>query len=215
MLTYTDPTEGQADMMTVRQIERLWTGRFYDRLLGDLLANRPEQAIRPRAGGSALLAAAAAMIRLDELSQSDAPIFTLLLRTLLAAQDADGGWGDLLTTPWAIRALLVDAGAGAALERGLAFLASLQQVDGIWPGIPIRRLPADPWISACILFHLGDSPRFRASVRLPDAVKWFARSASALDPDTRSIWELARPRCVMPRLNDLLYAAGSPFRPSP
>src|SRR5271170_7596948 len=121
-------------MMTVRQIERLWTAKSYEKLLTELLCNRAEGGMLDRLAGSpAILAAANAMIRLDELNQSDAGVFGLLLRTILAAQEADGGWGDPLATAWCLRALALDRGCGDAVERGIDYLASLQQDAGIWP----------------------------------------------------------------------------------
>jgi len=189
--------------MTVKQIERNWLAREYARLSDELLTNRPEGMYRQRLSASpALCAAAAGMIRLDELNQSDVPVFGLLLRTLLAAQESDGGWGDLVTTAWGLRALLLDRGGGLAVARGLAYVAALQQSQGIWPAIPIRRMPADPLVSAFVLFQLGDSDDFRRAVRFADATVWFnsrcaggQSTTSELDGESRTMWERARLRC--------------------
>jgi len=190
-------------MMTVRQIERLWTAKSYDKLMDSLLRGRWEgEHGREVCGASAVVAGSLAMIRLDELNQSDAPIFRQLLRTVLAAQESDGGWGEVTATVWALRALLIDGGGGAAVERGMAHLAELQQAEGIWPGIPLRRMPADPLVSAFILAELGDSGGFRRRVRFMDAVNWFTVRSTlpgdggrVLDDESRAMWGRARLRC--------------------
>jgi len=167
-------------MMTVRQIERLWTTRAYDRLLDELLANRPEGECRRKLPASrAMVAAAMGMIRLDELSQTDAPVFRVMLQTILAAQESDGGWGDLVTSAWCLRALSINQGRGTALDRGMDYLANLQRDEGLWPAIPIRRLPADPFVSAFILYQLGDIAQFRQRVKFTEAVDWFSARAAA------------------------------------
>jgi len=183
-------------MMTVRQIERHWNAKTYDRLVGDLLIARPESGFRlgldlERPVGSAALA----VIRLDELDQSHAKIYPKLIKTILLAQEADGGWGDLVSTALCLRALFCGQGNGIAIDRGLKYLADLQKSEGIWPNIPIRRTPADPYVSALILYELGDQKAFRAAVRLEDAVGWFTAKESILDGPTRDLWHRARTRC--------------------
>jgi hypothetical protein len=183
-------------MMTVRQIERLWTANSQEKLLDSLLRGRWEAAFGERLCASpAVTAAALGMIRLDELSQSDAPVFGVLLRTILATQESDGGWGDLPATAWSLRALLIDGGSGVAVERGMTYLGGLQQAAGIWPAIPIRRMPADPLVSAFILCQLGDSGRFRRRVRFAEAVGWFEANSELLDEETRAIWSRAKLHC--------------------
>jgi hypothetical protein len=183
-------------MMTVWQIERLWTAQSYEKLAEVLLQNRWEGAFGQRVrSGSAIVAAALALIRLDELGQSDAPVFGKLVRTLVATQECDGGWGDVAATTWALRALLINNGSGAAVDRGMAYLAGLQKSEGIWPNIPIRRTPADPFISAFILFQLAESGEFRRRVRFADAVDWFRGNCRHLDIDSRGMWERAQLRC--------------------
>src|SRR4029077_1477677 len=118
-------------------------------------------------------AAALAVIRLDELSQSYLPLYSRLIRAILCQQQEDGGWGDLPTTALCLRALLAGNGDGVAIERGLDYLASLQKDEGIWPAAPIRRLPEDARVSLFILYQLGDHPRFRESVDFSRAVSWF------------------------------------------
>lgn len=183
-------------MTTLRQIERLWAARRYESLFRQLLAARPEASFRLEVElARALPAAALALIRLDELCQSHQPLANELLRTILAAQESDGGWGDPMTTALCLRALLTGRGTGDSIDRGLFYLANLQKSDGIWPNAPLRRLPADPFASAFILHQLGDQPRFRSAVRFFDALNWFDRHESTLDPESRRLWDRAAVRC--------------------
>jgi len=189
-------------MMTVRQIERHWNARNYGRLLADLLAARPEASLHlgiDMARPPAAAAAALAIIRLDELSQSDRKVHQPLLRAILSAQQADGGWGDFVITALCLRALLCGNGNGIAIERGMKYLADLQKPEGIWPNVPIRRMPADPYVSALILYQLADQPRFRQTIRIGDAVKWFARNQPNLDAESRELWQRASRRCPAPQ----------------
>lgn len=183
-------------MITVRQIEREWEGKSYARLFNALLAARPEAALRLGLDSSRPVPVAAlAIIRLDELSQSHVKLYSKLVKTLLAAQESDGGWGDLLTTALCLRALLCGNGNGLAIERGMGYLAAMQKAEGIWPQVPIRRMPADPYLSALILYQLGDQPAFRSAVRLSDAANWFSLHEGSLDDQTRSLWNRVRIRC--------------------
>jgi hypothetical protein len=183
-------------MITVRQIEREWESKGYARLFASLLAARPEAGFRLGLdAGRAVPVAAMAIIRLDELSQSHVKLYSKLVKTLVAAQEADGGWGDLLTTALCVRALLCGNGNGASIERGLGYLAALQKAEGIWPQIPIRRMPADSYLSALILYQLGDQPVFRRAVRLNDAANWFSLHEHSLDSETQSLWNRVRVRC--------------------
>jgi len=183
-------------MMTVRHIERLWNSKSYQRLFADLVAARPEatfafdRELATLPGVSAL-----AIIRLDELSQSHVPVYTRLVRTVLASQREDGGWGDLATTALCLRALLCGNGDGVAIERGLAWLADLQKDEGIWPSAPLRRMPEDPLVSLFILFELGDNPRFRHAVRFYDALTWFQRYCSELQRPAHAMWDRVKLRC--------------------
>jgi len=182
-------------MMTVRQIERNWESKTYDRLLGDLLIARPESGFRLGLDPARpVCSAALAVIRLDELDQSNAKIYPKLIKTILLSQEADGGWGDLVTTALCLRALFCGQGHGLAIDRGLKYLADLQKSEGIWPNIPIRRMPADPYVSALILYELADHKAFRAAVRLDDAITWFTAHESQLDDPTRDLWRRARTR---------------------
>jgi hypothetical protein len=179
-------------MITVRQIDRLWSAKAFDRLLEQLISPRPESSDRllSQLPGS-LPAAAMAVIRLDELSQSFAPLYSQLVRTILSEQRPDGGWGDVMTTALCLRALLCGNGNGLAVERGLASLASLQKEQGIWPSMPVRRMPVDPYASAFVLLHLGSSEAFRNAVRVEDAKNWFDSNELALDEPARKLWSHA------------------------
>lgn len=183
-------------MITVRQIERHWEAKAYDKLFGELLLARPEGSFRLGFDTArALPAAALAIIRLDELSQSHVKLYSKLVKAVLSAQEADGGWGDLVTSALCLRALFCGNGNGVAIERGLAYLAGLQKSEGIWPNIPIRRMPADAYVSALILYQLGDNPAFRKAVRISDAATWFALHEPSLDAETRALWNRVRVRC--------------------
>lgn len=183
-------------MMTVRQIERDWESRAYAKLFAALVVARPEAGFRLKLDtGNPIPAAAMAVIRLDELSQSHVKLYSKLIKTILAAQEADGGWGDLLTTALCLRALFSGQGNGAAIERGLGYLAALQKTEGIWPQIPIRRMPAEPYLSALILYQLADRSAFRNAVRVDDAARWFALHGSSLDDESRNLWTRVQVRC--------------------
>ena len=187
-------------MVTVRQMERDWDGRRYERLLGSLTAARPEENFTfDVAAGRAVPAAAMALVRLDELNQSHVPLYGRLVRALLAAQSAtDGGWGDPAVTALCLRALMAGRGNGLAVERGLDDLAGLQKTEGIWPAGPIRRMAADAVTSAFILYQLGDKPAFRGAVRFDEALEWFESRGRRLERDAREWWELARMKCNCP-----------------
>ena len=187
-------------MLTVRQMEREWVERKYEKLFDALVAARPE-ATYPfdLSGGRAIPAAAMALVRLDELNQSHVPLYGRLVRALLAAQSAtDGGWGDPAVTALCLRALTAGRGNGLAVERGLDYLAGLQKSDGLWPAGPIRRMAADPVTTAFLLYQLGDKPAFRGAVRFDEAMDWFESRGRRLDRDARDWWELARMKCLCP-----------------
>lgn len=184
-------------MLTVRQIEKLWQGKCYSQLCRELLSSRPEgEAVG--VGQLTLPAATAALvvIRLDELSQAGVMLCGRLIRTLLRLQEADGGWGDAPTTALCVRALMCNRGDGLAIERGLAYLANLQKPDGLWPAVPIRRLPADPQVSVFVLFELADHAAFRSAVRFDAAMEWFEAHEAALENDepVARLWNLLRTR---------------------
>jgi hypothetical protein len=182
-------------MTTVRQIDRLWAGKQYRRMLLDVGAGRPDLlAVAGRMGGS-VAAAAVAAIRLDELNQAHNPLCAQILRAILALQQADGGWGDPAVTALALRALRANHGGGAAIERGLAYLATLQRDDGAWPDGPIRRLPSDASATAFILVQLGADLMARAALNLDRAVHYLEQNRREPDPAMRKLIERAITRC--------------------
>ena len=183
-------------MITVRQIERAWNARTYEKLFRELVSTRPESGFQfEMEQGRAIPAAAMAVIRLDELSQSYVPLCGKLVRALLAGQESDGGWGDAMTSALCIRALLCSGGDGVAIDRGLNYLANLQKAEGAWPAVPLRRMAADGYVTAFILYELGDKARFRSAVQFDTAIQWFETNESQLDREARRMWERARHRC--------------------
>src|SRR5215216_947988 len=107
-------------MQTVRQIERFFSAKQYTRLARDLLLARPESSARLLAElAQPAPAAALALIRLDELHQAHHPLSQRLLRTILSSQEADGGWGDPVSTAVCLRALLLNRGAGLSVQHAL------------------------------------------------------------------------------------------------
>jgi len=200
-------------MITVRQIERLWKDQSYQAMLGELTGVRPEgrvASVASELGAEAvksLSAAAMGVIRLDELNQSHCPLYAHLLNRILQAQQDDGAWaGDLMVTALCVRALCTCRGEVPAIDHGVKYLADLQQPAGIWPRVPIRRMPSDAAVSAYILLQLGDESRFAGQVRLRDAVRWFETHAVELDADARQLWHHARLRC-RPRMMPASEAA--------
>ena len=177
-------------MQTTRQIDRLWNARAYARLADELLRPRTEYSPRLAAelASSTPAVAALALIRLDELTQPHHPLNAKLIRTILAAQEGDGGWGDPLVTALCLRALLCSRGHGVAVELGLTYLANLQKDSGLWPAEPLRRMPEDPFVSAFILHQLIDHPQFRDAINLDAALTWFATHQPTLDPTTQRLY---------------------------
>jgi len=184
-------------MMTVRQMERLWNTQKHRQLLDELLIARPEApyARRLREGACALPAAAIGIIRLEELAQSHVPLYSTLQHAILSAQEVDGGWGDPMITALCTRSLETCHGTGLALQRALAQLANLQQDQGAWPAVPLRRMPADGVVTAFILSQLADSAAFRNAARFDAAVNWFETHLRQLDWESRQCWERIRLRC--------------------
>lgn len=183
-------------MITVRLMERLWASKRYGNIVREMLASRPEASLRLEMElGRAAPAAALILIRLDELSQQNAPLYGKLVRVILAEQQSDGGWGDLFSTAVCLRALLCGSGQGDAIDAGLAYLAALQKDDGAWPTAPLRRMPADAFASAFIVLQLSDRPAFRQTVRFADALAWPEENPEAIEPCSKPLWQLVRLRC--------------------
>ena len=158
-------------MMTARQIERQWTARAYNSLFSTLNAARPESDFAKATKVTPPAAAALAIIRLDELTLARAPSTPTWSapapRKAVDGQPGPGGWGDPAITALCLRHLLCSNGQGTAISRGLHYLAELQKPEGIWPGLPNRRMPLDPLVSAYVLYELGDRPEFRRRRPLP------------------------------------------------
>jgi hypothetical protein len=176
-------------MLTVRHLEREWNSGAFARLMRELLAARGEaspaimsELARP------VPAAAMVMIRLEELGQAHVPLFSKLLKTVLTAQNADGGWKDPLTTALVLRALRLTGGAGPTIDKGFAYLAQLQKDDGLWPAEPIRRMAGDPFVTAWILFHLGKDAIFRRAIRIDDALAAMELLEPSLSADAKRLW---------------------------
>jgi hypothetical protein len=202
-------------MITIRHLERLFDDHQHRRLYRELIAGRPEAtfALEPVLA-RAVPIAALGMIRLDELSQSHTALYRRLLNVVLTAQQPDGGWTDPMTTALCVRGLLAGGGrGGAAVERGLAYLAALQQPRGTWPREPLRRMPLDAFATAFILMQLGDREPFRRAVHFDDATSWFAAAHQSLDAEARRLWSHAAVRCRHAADRDALntlYSAGRP-----
>src|SRR5438105_3178007 len=115
-------------MQTVKQMERLWNARQYNKLFQELLCHRPERLLRLDIDNpGSTVAAAMGIIRLDELNQAHVSLATTLLRAVIASQDNDGGWGDATLTTLCLRALMLGKNTGGeAIARGLSYLAGLQ-----------------------------------------------------------------------------------------
>lgn len=183
-------------MTTLRRIERLWDAKAYPQLLAELLSARPEASPRLHALLERPAAVAAlALLRMDELNQPQGDLGTKLVEAILQTQEADGGWGDAPLTALCVRALTCDSGRGLAIDRGLPYLAMLQRPDHLWPAVPMRRMPADPYVSAFVLYCLGHEPRFAAAVRLEQTLDWFEAHWRELDALTLRLWQAVRRRC--------------------
>jgi len=173
-------------MTTPRLLERLWNERKYPQLIDLLRAGRADldPAVATRLTGPTA-AAALAVIRLDELGQSLHPFASVAIRALIASQQPDGGWGDLAVTAMALRALRCSRGTGHVVTRGMQFLAAMQKPAGAWPTEPIRRLPADPALTAFILLHLAGDGDLARLARVDEALDWLHRHRCEIAPETR------------------------------
>jgi hypothetical protein len=180
-------------MMTLRQIERLWTAKQFPRMVRELISGRPEAVavgLLTRVAGP-VVGAAVGLQRLTELGQAHTPFAVLLIHSLLKQQRTDGGWGDPAVTALVVRALRCNNGQGAAIQRGIASLAMLQKDDGLWPAEPIRRMPADPIASAFIVLMLAEDKGFQAAVNLQRTAEWFDREGGHLDLESAKMWRYA------------------------
>jgi len=181
--------------MTVQHIQKLWDARKYPKLLSELILMRIEADVESDlAEKPSVCAAALGLIRLDELHQSHAPICSKFIRAIIAEQETDGGWGDVMTTALCLAALSLQNGDGQSIDNGMAYLAQLQQPAGIWPRVPMRRMPEDAVVSAFVLLQLADNEKFRQMVRYQDAIAWFESHDLECEPVARTLWGLARVR---------------------
>jgi hypothetical protein len=176
-------------------MERLFEARDFNRLVRDLLEYRPENSetmLRQLTGPT--VAAALAVVRLDEFGQSHHVLSRRLINTLLVRQLADGSWGEPLVTALALRALLTANGQGSAIQRGMHWLASAQRDDGLWQSVRGERFPTDPFTSSAILYWLSEFEVFRLTVRFDDLVHWFDANDTQLDSATVRLWARSQPR---------------------
>jgi len=178
-------------MITLRQIERLWAAGDYVRISCIFMEMRAESSAELIAEFSHQIPAAAmAVIRLDELSQSHVPFCGRMIREIFSSQEADGGWGDAMTTALCLRALMCSGGDGVAIDRGLQYLVNLQRSDGLWPKVPLRRMPGDAYVSAVVLYELAAEPRSGRAIRVGDALAWLDVHQGELDAATTRLWRI-------------------------
>ena len=64
------------------------------------------------------------------------------------------------------------------------------------PMVAPGRMPGDAFVSAFVLFELGENGALRQVARVSDAIDWFAHNLGTLDPDTRRLWDRANAKCV-------------------
>jgi len=167
-------------MMTIRQVDRLWQLKAYDRLIDDLCVGRAEAVggIRQLIHGP-IAAAALVVIRMDELLQGHLPQVARAVRYLIESQEADGGWGDAVTTALCVRALARSGGAGPVVDRGLALLGLLRRDDGEWPREPFKRFEGDPAVTAFVIHQLIETRTPAAKTLIADTVERLAAETPA------------------------------------
>ena len=194
-------------MITLRQLQRLWQVKSFSRMSSLLLEMRAESSLRlAQEVARPLPLAALAIIRLDELSQAHTPFCAQMIRTILAAQEQDGGFGDALTSALCIRALSCCNGHGTAIDRGLKYLATLQKEDGSWPRIALRRFGGDAFITALVLYHLGENEKFIQATRAEAAFDWLSAQEPEMDPETTRVFRLVRMRLAQVPLREPSFA---------
>lgn len=188
-------------MFIARHLERDFRTGDFHHIVISCLEMRPEASVRLVAAiATPVGAAAMAIIRLDELSQNHHPLTARMIRALIATQDADGGWGDVLLTALCVRALSCSHGQGPALDRGIAYLAQLQRTDGAWPSIPLRRMPGDLFVTALVVQQLSEHIRFASAVNLQGALDYLDQRQSEMDLETERLWRsICRRNSATPR----------------
>ena len=194
-------------MITLRQLERLWQEKAFARMSTLLLEMRPESSLRlAQELARPVSIAALAIVRLDELAQSHTAFSSRMIRTILAAQEQDGGFGDALSTALCIRALSCCNGHGSAIERALKYLGTLQKEEGSWPRIPLRRFGGDGFVTAMILYHLGEDEKFIQATRAEAALDWLCAHEAELDAETKRILRTLRLRVAQAPLAEPSFA---------
>lgn len=180
-------------MTTVRQMHSLLSDGQNAKLLGELAQYRgdlPGELVA-ELGGSATAAVAMAAVRLQELNQQRTTLYRALLARLVGSQESNGGWGDVLVTSLAIRALLADPTGKPAAIRGIQLLVATQKDDGSLPREAIRRLPGDATATAFVLVHLSRSQEFAMRFRVEAAINILAQSRPLVSPAVQSLIKLA------------------------
>jgi hypothetical protein len=116
-------------MFTISRVAWLWKRKQYEHIVNLCMDLRHEPLLRLQAAcrDVAVAAAAAAVIRMEELCLSHAPLCGQLLRFIISQQQADGGWGNPALTELCIRALKCEQGQGLVIDRGIGYLAGVRK----------------------------------------------------------------------------------------
>lgn len=180
-------------MTTIRQMQSLLSDGQHAKLLGELSQYRgdlPGELVA-ELGGSATVAVAMAAVRLQELNQSRTTLYRALLARLVGSQESNGGWGDVMTTALAVRALLGDATSKPAAVRGIQLIVGLQKDDGTLPRESLRRMPGDIPATAFVLAHLSRSNEFAHRFRVEAAIGSLTQARPLVSPAVQSLIKLA------------------------
>jgi hypothetical protein len=181
-------------MTTSRRIgDWMQSGAPGKRVIGELVGQRADLPdwLAAELGGSAVAVASVALIRLSELEQTQSPIFEGLVRQLLIAQEADGGWGAAMPTALAIRALSSVPAAAEAVDRAAAHLARQQRPDGHWPAVPHHRMPSEPIATAFVLAQIGRNRQFASKINLEAAIGGLVDARADLPVFQRPLLQIA------------------------
>ncbi|MBB6430713.1 hypothetical protein [Algisphaera agarilytica] len=212
-------------MLSVSLIERTLETRDYDRILRDLADNGMEipLSLRLRLGQSPVAPMALALRRLVELTYGPTQLSRQLVDRLLVSQGPEGGFAadsehdrDPLVTAAVLAGLervaadhpaTADDELLAALDRGYAALAELQDCDGLFSSPSDRSLADRAMTSAFILSLLGSEARFRGAVRMSELFRWFDIHEGRLDRHTQHLWDLASITSSHTEVEPLVFAA--------
>ena len=175
-------------MLTIRQVDRLWQLQAYSRLIDELCAGRAEATggIRQLISGP-VAAAALVVVRMDELHQGHLPQVSKAVRYILSMQEADGGWGDVVTTALCVRALARSSGTGPAIERGLTLIQALRRDDGEWPREPFKRFEGDPAVTAFVIRQLVETRTDAATALVKSTIDRLTTEEPAVTPGDRQM----------------------------